>query len=407
MRCISREAPFGAPTLIDQIDVAPVDAEIERRRADHRAQFARRHRVFDLAALRDVERAVMQRDGEIVVVDAPQLLEQELGLAARVDEDQRGLVPLDQIVDLAERVARRMARPGQMFLRVEHGDQRLRAGLRHDDIGARRPRRRLRHQKAGEIVGLGHRRRQADGRELRRQREQPRQAERQQIAALGRHQRMQFVEHHAAQRAEQIRRVGRGEQQRELLRRGEQDVGRIAALALALGGGRVAGAGFQLHGKPHLAHRNFQVARDVDRQRLQRRDVERVQALRTADRTPGRNEPARRRCRFIQLHQRRQEAGQRLAAAGRRDQQRRAPCPGLGQQFELMRARRPAAAGKPAREQVRQKRRGIAAVEGGCGFHYASSKAYLKAVRNNVLGSNHDRRPDGPRRKTDEQRHDS
>ena len=46
----------------DEIDVAPVDAEIERRGADHRAQPAGRHRVLDLAALRHVERAVMQRD---------------------------------------------------------------------------------------------------------------------------------------------------------------------------------------------------------------------------------------------------------------------------------------------------------------------------------------------------------
>ena len=133
----------------DQIDVAPVDAEIERRRAHHRAQFAGGHGVLDLAALGDVERAVMQGDGEIVVVDAPQFLEHEFGLAARVDEDQRGLVALDQIVDFAERMPRRMAGPGQMLLGVEHGDLRLRAGLRHDDIGARRRRRRLRHQKAG------------------------------------------------------------------------------------------------------------------------------------------------------------------------------------------------------------------------------------------------------------------
>ena len=80
----------------DQIDIAPVDAEIERRCAHHRAQLAGGHGVLDLAALRNVERAVMQRDGEIVVVDAPQFLEQQFGLAAGVDEDQRRLVRLDQ-----------------------------------------------------------------------------------------------------------------------------------------------------------------------------------------------------------------------------------------------------------------------------------------------------------------------
>ena len=113
---------LGRADIDDEIDVAPVDAEIERRGAHHGAQFAGGHGVLDLATLRDVERAVMQGDGEIVVVDAPQFLEQEFGLAAGVDEDQCGLVPLDQLVDFAERVARRMAGPGQMFLGVEHAD---------------------------------------------------------------------------------------------------------------------------------------------------------------------------------------------------------------------------------------------------------------------------------------------
>ena len=95
----------------DEIDVAPVDAEIERGGRDHRTQPARRHRVLDLAALAHVERAVMQRDREVIVVHSPKLLEDQLGLAARVDEDQRHLVALDQIVDLAERVARACGRP--------------------------------------------------------------------------------------------------------------------------------------------------------------------------------------------------------------------------------------------------------------------------------------------------------
>ena len=54
---------------------APVDAEIERRGADHRAQIALRHRAFDLAALARRERTVMQRDREVVLVDAPEILE--------------------------------------------------------------------------------------------------------------------------------------------------------------------------------------------------------------------------------------------------------------------------------------------------------------------------------------------
>ena len=165
-----------------------------------------------------------------------------------------------------------------MLLRVEHGDLRRRAGFGHDEIGARLSARRLRHQEAAEIVGLGHGRREPDRGELRRQREQPRETKREQVAAFGGGERVQFIEHHALERGEQIWRVGRGEQQRQLLRRGQQDVGRIAALSLPLGGGRVAGAGLQAHGEAHLAHRDFQVAGDIDGQRLQRRDVEGVQA---------------------------------------------------------------------------------------------------------------------------------
>ena len=217
-RCALRRADID-----HEIDIAPIDAEIERGRAHHRAQSAGHHGVLDLAPLRHVERAVMQRDGEIVVVDAPQFLEQEFGLAAGIDEDKRGLVALDQVVDFAERVARRMPSPGQMLGRIEHGHLRLRAGLRDNQIGVRLPLRRLRHQEAAEIVGLGHGRGKADRGELRRQREQSRQAERQQVAALGGDQRMQFVEHHTLERAEQIGRVGGCQQQRQLLRRGEQE----------------------------------------------------------------------------------------------------------------------------------------------------------------------------------------
>ena len=121
----------------DEIDVAPVDAEIERGGRDHGAQPARRHRVLDAAALPDVERAVMQRDREIVVVHPPELLEDHLGLAARVDEDQRHLVALDQRVDLAERMARGVAGPGQPLGGVEHRDVGRGARLREHEVGAR------------------------------------------------------------------------------------------------------------------------------------------------------------------------------------------------------------------------------------------------------------------------------
>ena len=88
-------------------------------------------------------------------------------------------------------------------------DLRLRAGLRHHQIGARLARAAAAAPESGQrSSGSATVADSPTLRELRRQREQPRQAERQQIAALGRHQRMQFVEHHALERAEQIRRIG-------------------------------------------------------------------------------------------------------------------------------------------------------------------------------------------------------
>ena len=331
----------------DEIDVAPVDTEVERGGADHAAQLAGRHRVLDLAALGDVERAVMKRNGEAVVVHPPEILEQHFGLAAGVDENQRGLVALDQLIHFAERMARGMTGPGQALLGVEHLDNRRRRAAGHDDVGGHFLALALRHQKPRQRFRLGHRRRQADRAHFGRQPPQPRQAERQQIAALGGDERMQFVEHDALERGEQKRRVVRRQQQRQLFRRGEQNIRRIAPLPLPPRHRRIAGAGLDLDRQPHLGNRRLQIARDVDRERLQRRDVEGVQTAGALHAAAGGDEvllaAAFRSGGRRQLHQCRQKSGQRLAGAGRRNQQRRTVVAGLCQQRQLMLARRPAA----------------------------------------------------------------
>ena len=144
-----------------------------------------------------------------------------------------------------------------------------------------------------------------------------------------RYQRMQFVEDHALERAEQIRRIGGRQQQRQLLRRRQQDLWRIAPLPLALGDWRVAGACFDTDRQTHLGDGRFEVARDIDGERLQRRDVKRVQPALAPQVAAGGEE-------FLslfrptgsgyvaQFDKARQKAGKRLAAAGRRDQQHRA-----------------------------------------------------------------------------------
>ncbi len=142
--------------------------------------------------------------------------------------------------------------------------------------------------------------------------------------------------------AQHVRRTRIGDQQRNLFRRGDQNVGRLLALALALGMRRVAGARLDRDGQRHLANRRFQIARDIDGQRLERRDIKRVNA-------------AGARAVLGQFDEARQESGQRLAAAGGRDQQHALALRRVVQDGQLMRPRRPAARRKPVEKNLRQK----------------------------------------------------
>ena len=87
---------------------------------------------------------------------------------------------------------------------------------------------------------------------------------------------MQFVEHDPFKRSEQIGRIGRGQDQRELLGRREQDLRWVTALALPLRGRRVAGACLNPDRQSHFGDRALQVPGDVHGQRLERRNIEGV-----------------------------------------------------------------------------------------------------------------------------------
>ena len=102
---------LGRAHLDDEVDVAPVDAEVEAGGRDEAAQLARRHGRLDLAPRLLRKAAVMNADRQRLVVHRPQILEDQLGKAARVAEDERGLVPLDQLHHLARGMAARNARP--------------------------------------------------------------------------------------------------------------------------------------------------------------------------------------------------------------------------------------------------------------------------------------------------------
>ncbi len=146
-------------------------------------------------------------------------------------------------------------------------------------------------------------------------------------------QRVDLVDDHPREAGEDLRRLRVGEHEGEGLRRGQQDVRRVDALAGALGGAGVGGAVLDADGEAELGDRRGEVAADVGGERLQRRDVEGVEA--------GRRRGAER-------DEAGEEARQRLAAAGRGDEQRRG-VGGAGEERELVRVRRPSRGGRTSR----------------------------------------------------------
>ncbi len=329
---------FWGADIDDEIDVAPIDAKIERRGADDRLQPARRHGRLDLAALTGVERAVMQRDRQRFFIAPPQLLKDIFGLRPRIDEDEGQFRGPDRGVDFAESMPRAMSGPGQKLPGVENAKIGGGAVGRCDE-GGQRVGAPLRRQPAAQFVRIAHRRGKPRRGQGWRDGAQPRKPETEQIAAFRAGDGVQFIEDDAAKRGEQMFGVGAGEQKRQLLGRRQQNIRRISALALALGGGGVAGARLNANAKPHLGDGERQIALDVDGERLQRRNIKRVQSPPVG--------------RLFEIDEGRQKSGQRLARAGRRDQQRILR-PRGAQQRHLMRSRRPAPRGEPGEKSRRQ-----------------------------------------------------
>ncbi len=141
------------------------------------------------------------------------------------------------------------------------------------------------------------------------------------------------------------------QKQGDLLRCRQQYIRRVQLLALTLGIRRVAGAVLDRDRQAHFGDGLRQVALDIDGQRLQRRDVERVDA--------GKGGTRRDLAAAREVGQRRQEPGERLAGAGRRNQQRALAGFGTGQQFKLVGARAPALFRKPAEKGCRQGKAGL------------------------------------------------
>ena len=174
-------------------------------------------------------------------------------------------------------------------------------------------------EEVGDLLERALRRREPDP--LRRRvgdRLQPLEREHEVRAALGRCERVDLVDDHRVDVDERVPRRRR-EHQVEALRRGDEQVGRAADEALAILGRGVARAhrdrrrrvrhAEPLGGETDAEQRRAEVLLDVERQRAQRRDVEDPGPLLGVERRTVRR-------RRGQTVDRREERGERLAAAG-------------------------------------------------------------------------------------------
>ncbi len=329
---------LGRAHLDDEVDIAPVDPEIEARGADEAAKAAVGHRRFDLPAGLDRERAVVDSDRQMPLVRRPQILEDELGEASRVAEDQSRPVPLDLAHDVGRRPAARMARPGDPLVLGKHDLQvRLGARLALDDVDQLDVA--VRGEPALIGFGIGDGGGKRDPAHGGRQALQPGQRQREEVAALAAGEGVDLVHHHRPEAGEEGEAVRVAEQQAERFRRGQEHLRRPHPLPrLAVGGG-VPGPGLDPDRQVHLADRGQQIALDVDGERFERRDVEGVKAL-------GR--------RLDQLDDRGEESGKGLAGAGRGDEQGASAGAGGGEHLELVSARGPAPGGEPGRDDGRE-----------------------------------------------------
>ena len=275
----------GLAYLTAQIDLAHVDAELERCGRDQGPEATLFEPRLGGQAVLAREAAVVGRDagGFAARVQAlAQMPCDALGHAPGVDEDDGRAMPRYQIgetvVDLAPHLVRHDGR--ERALR-QHEAQVPGTPVAHVHDVARA----LAAEIAGDLIDgpLGGREPDAP-QSLTCQGIETRQAEREVGAALGRGHRMDLVHDHRVGGLEHRPPARTGQQDIEGFRGRDQDVRRRAAHAQALGRGGVAGAHprpdrdvarpqpLELAGDPRK--RRFEVAMDVVAERLERRDVD-------------------------------------------------------------------------------------------------------------------------------------
>ena len=339
--------------LAHQLDVADVDAELERGGGHHHLEFAGLETLLGIEAGFLRETAVVGRD-ILLTETLGEVAGDALHHAAGVGEHQRGVMFFDEPGELVVHRRPHLARHHRLQRRGRHHqvDVAFADVATVDDVGdmprsrAGQPGTRLEDQSPSEARPLA-RTRNGSGRAdpisdqqardfldgllrrgepdaldgLRGIRVHARQSERQVRTALGLRDGVDFVDDHRAHRREHLAPRGAGQQQIEGLRRRHEDVRRSAPHRSALGLRGVAGAHLRAHFRRVHAQsdqlggdareRRLEIALDVVGERLQRGDVHNTRSV---------LQPAGRPF----AHQRidgGEKCGQRLARArGRRDQ---------------------------------------------------------------------------------------
>ena len=177
----------------------------------------------------------------------------------------------------------------------------------------------LRDQPGAQLVGVGDGGGEADGLEAGRERAQAGEAERQEVAALVGDQRVELVEDDGVEVGEEAVGVGRGEEQGRLLGRGRAgcraaSASGAGACASEVSPVRVSSRTWQAD----LGDRLLEVAGDIDGERLQRRDVEGVDAAAGAARWPAGAREARRGSAGSRRASCRRRSARSAASSGRR-----------------------------------------------------------------------------------------
>ena len=311
--------------LDDQVDRAHVDAELEAAGRHHAGEPATLQVVLDdrplLLGHRAVVRAGHEGSGSVALTGlrhhlggcalrgggrvigaragalGGQLVEpggQPLGQPAGVGEDDGRGVPLDQVEDPlldvrpqrtgAGTVLALLAELGHVLDRHHDLEVPLLLARWGDDLDGRGT-----AEEPGHLVDRPDRGRQADplGRPLE-QVVEPLQGDREVGTALGAGHRVHLVDDHGLDASQDLAGL-RGEHQEQRLRGGDQDVGRCCLDPAAVGGRRVPRAhpdpdlgdlgAEPLGGLPDPDERRPQVALDIDREGLERGDVEHPAAL--------------------------------------------------------------------------------------------------------------------------------